>query len=131
MTYTLCTYNGNTGREDTYETFEDAKREGDDAWSHLTPEEKRRWTDGDAGACFYISRNNEQDIQVGIAYDYADELTPCVVVWKTEDGRKHGRRFEDWDEAREFYHDLCARGSTLWACFDEYNYDRDEQKEVE
>ena len=74
MSYTVCIYNGNNGTETTFDTFEEAKRVADDAWYHLTPRERRAHTDRDKGACFYISENDEQDVEVRVAYDYADEM---------------------------------------------------------
>ena len=74
MSYTVCIYNGNTGRETTYDTIDEAKRDADSVWTHLTPKEKIKYTNRTAGACFCITENDENDIAVGTAYDYADEM---------------------------------------------------------
>lgn len=74
MSYTLCIYNGNCGSETTYDTLAEARREGDITWNGLSADDRRRYTDRDAGAYFCISENDEQDVAISTAYDYADEL---------------------------------------------------------
>lgn len=74
MSYTLIRYNGNCGDETTYDTLEEARREGDIDWNGLSADDRRRYTDRTAGACFCISVNDENGIAVGTAYDYADEM---------------------------------------------------------
>lgn len=104
MSYTVCIYNGNVGTENTFDTFEEAKACADDAWYHLTPAEKRRTTDRDRGAWFYISENDEQDVEIRVAYDYGDRR--YEVRW-TDGTRDHSLCISDFDEAREFFHSLC------------------------
>lgn len=109
MSYTVCIYNGNVGSDTTFDTFEGAKAFADDQWHHLTPREREKTTDAEGRTWFYISENDEQDVEVRVAYDYADEMGSYVVRWTTTGGE---RRFKDFDEAREFYHSVCSHGDT-------------------
>lgn len=104
MSYTVCIYNGNNGTETTYDTFEEAKAMADDAWYHLTPAERRATTDRERGAHFYISENDDQDVEVRVAYDYGQR--GYEVRW-TDGERDHALTLGDYEDAREFFHDIC------------------------
>ena len=54
MTYTFGYYNGNVGNEETFETFNEAMRFADYKWNHLTPTERKAYTDCDKGGFFMI-----------------------------------------------------------------------------
>lgn len=74
MTYTVRIFNGNVGEETAYETIEEARRAADDAWFHLTPEERRATTDRERGAFFYISEDDENGEEITSVCDFADLL---------------------------------------------------------
>lgn len=71
MSYTVHTYNGNVGTEETFATFEEAFKAADDEWYHLTPIERMRTTDESIGAWFYISEDDENGEEITVVYDFA------------------------------------------------------------
>lgn len=52
--FTFGYFNGNAGREITFDTKAEALLEAESRWSHLTEQEKKRYTEAGTGAYFAV-----------------------------------------------------------------------------
>ena len=78
--YTFGYYNGNAGRELTFNTKAEAMIEADVKWNRLTRAEKMKYTDPTTGAYFAVFEGSTVD-DCRIVEDWADRFAREQQIW--------------------------------------------------
>lgn len=73
QTFTFGYYDGNSGVEMTFDSYEEAEKEAEYKWDRLTPKEKIKYTDPDTGAYFAIFEGGNSIDDCIIVRDFAEE----------------------------------------------------------
>lgn len=78
--FTFGYYNGNSGRELTFDTKAEAMIEADVKWNRLTRAEKMKYTDPTTGAYFAVFEGSTVD-DCRIVEDWADRFKREQRIW--------------------------------------------------
>ena len=78
--FTFGYYNGNSGRELTFDTKAEAMIEADVKWNRLTRAEKMKYTDPTTGAYFAVFEGSTVD-DCRIVEDWADRFAREQQIW--------------------------------------------------
>ena len=78
--YTFGYYNGNSGRELTFDSKAEAMIEADVKWNRLTRAEKMKYTDPTTGAYFAVFEGSTVD-DCRVVEDWADRFAREQRIW--------------------------------------------------
>ena len=79
--FTFGYFNGNSGRELTFDTKAEAMIEADTKWNGLTRAEKAKYTDPTTGAYFAVFEGGNSFDDCRIVEDWADRIEREKQIW--------------------------------------------------